>query len=87
MDLQYIPPEQLDSLGSQYTEKAGRCHEIANFLNSPLGSLFWQSQSASRFRDNMEKDVAVLRAYEQDFTKLSGDLHMISEKVRQSENR
>lgn len=72
---QRFTPEQQHALADEYTQRAARCAEIGTFIQSPLGSLFWQSPAASQYKDNMTEYVNLLKQFEADFNALAARVH------------
>ena len=48
-DRQEMTIPAMQKLAKDYTTNAKQCAEIAQFLKSPLATMFWQSQAASSF--------------------------------------
>ena len=61
-------------LAQDYPTNAQECQDIANFLKSPLATMFWQSQAATSFRTNIDEYVRVLSGFQQAFTHLSSEV-------------
>ncbi len=84
-DQQWIPVDQVRQLAATYTEKAGRCQEIAQFIQDPLASMFWQSPAATQYSENMADYVELLRTFQDQFTQLSADLRQRADLADQSQ--
>lgn len=58
-------------LAKDYQTNARQCLEIAQFLQSPLAGMFWQSQAATGYRDKTTAQVQALKELNTAFTNLS----------------
>ena len=73
-DRQQMTIPAMQKLARDYKVNAQQCQEIAQFLKSPLATMFWQSQAASSFRDQITEYTRVLNNFQQAFTQLSGEV-------------
>jgi uncharacterized protein YukE len=73
-DRQQMTIPAMRKLAQDYRKNAQQCQDIANFLKSPLATMFWQSQAANSFRDNINEYTRVLNNFQQAFTGLSADV-------------
>ena len=85
-DQQRMTIAGLRKLSKDYTDNARRCQEIANFLNTQQGSLFWQSQGASSFKENMTEYVKKLKQFHDDFIELSKEVDNRANTLERSGN-
>jgi hypothetical protein len=73
-DQQKMAITAMQKLSTDYKSNADKCNEIANFLKSPLTTMFWQSQAANSFRQDMEGYVKMLGGFQSGFMSLSGEI-------------
>lgn len=73
-DRQQMTIPAMRKLAQDYRRNAQQCQEIAQFLKSPLATMFWQSQAATSFRDNINEYTRVLANFQEAFTKLSSEV-------------
>lgn len=73
-DAQFMTVAGLRKLASDYRRNADQCQQVATFLSSQNGSLFWQSQAATTFKQNMSEYMTQLRQFQADFTALAREL-------------
>jgi uncharacterized protein YukE len=59
-DRQQMTIPAMRKLAKDYQTNARQCSEIAQFLKSPLASMFWQSQAATGYRDRTATHVQAL---------------------------
>ena len=86
-DRQQMTIPAMRKLAQDYRKNAQECQDIANFLKSPLASMFWQSQAATSFRSNIDEYVRALNNFQQAFTGLSSDVDARAATLEQSGNR
>lgn len=84
-DGQEMTVEGLESLARTYDEKARQCREIGDYLKNQTSSMFWQSNAASSFQQNMVGYQRKLVQFEADFTELSKDVRSRAEAIRRKE--
>ncbi|MBV9169562.1 MAG: WXG100 family type VII secretion target [Chloroflexi bacterium] len=77
----------MQKLAQDYRRNAQQCQDIANFLKSPLATMFWQSQAATSFRDNINEYTRVLNNFQEAFTGLSTDVDARWRALEASGNR
>jgi uncharacterized protein YukE len=70
-DQQQLTIGTMQQLSKDYTANATKSQEIAQFLRSPLATMFWQSQAANTFRQDMEGYVKMLNGFSEGFNTLS----------------
>jgi uncharacterized protein YukE len=85
-DRQEMTPAAMQQLSKDYSKNARECSEIAKFLKSPLATMFWQSQAASGFTENINQYVKVLNDFENAFNGLSQDVAARAETLINSKN-
>lgn len=73
-DQQQLTIGTMQQLAKDYTSNATKCQDIAQFLRSPLATMFWQSQAANTFKQDMEGYVKMLSDFSQGFTTLSKEI-------------
>ena len=85
-DRQQMTIPAMHKLAKDYQTNARECQEIAQFLKSPLATMFWQSQAATSFRDQITEYTRVLNNFEQAFTGLSGEVESRASTLEASGN-
>jgi WXG100 family type VII secretion target len=73
-DRQEMTIPAMRKLAQDYQRNAQQCVDIANFLKSPLASMFWQSQAATSFRDQVTQYTQMLTDLNDAFQRLSTDV-------------
>jgi uncharacterized protein YukE len=73
-DQQQLTIGTMQQLSKDYKLNATKCQEIAQFLRSPLATMFWQSQAANTFRQDMEGYVKMLNGFSEGFNTLSKEI-------------
>jgi uncharacterized protein YukE len=76
----------MHKLASDYRANATQCREIAQFLKSPLATMYWQSQAATNFRDQISQYTRVLNEFEAAFKNLSQDVDARAATLEQTHN-
>jgi len=85
-DRQEMTIPAMQKLAKDYKTNADQCTEIANFLKSPLASMFWQSQAATGFKENINQYVKALNEFHEAFTNLSQDVTNRAQTLSNSKN-
>jgi uncharacterized protein YukE len=85
-DRQEMTLPAMQKLAKDYQTNATQCSEIAQFLQSPLATMFWQSQAATGFKENITQYVKVLREFETAFNNLAQDVTNRATTLAQSKN-
>jgi uncharacterized protein YukE len=73
-DRQQMTIPAMRKLAADYRTNAQLCQEIATFLNSPLATLFWQSQAANSFRSNIGDYMRALNSLQDAFSGLATEV-------------
>jgi hypothetical protein len=73
-DQQQMAITAMQKLSTDYQSNAEKCGEIANFLKNPLTTMFWQSQAASTFRQDMDGYIKMLGDFQNGFQGLSKEI-------------
>jgi uncharacterized protein YukE len=85
-DQQVLTVDAMQKLARDYQQNATKCQDVSSFLRSPLANLFWQSQAASTFRQDMEGYVKMLGGFADGFTSLSKEIDSRVGDLQQSHN-
>ena len=86
-DRQQMTIPAMRKLAQDYRRNAQQCQDIAQFLKSPLATMFWQSQAATSFRDNINEYTRVLANFQDAFTKLGSEVDARAGVLEASGNR
>ncbi|HEY1293152.1 MAG TPA: hypothetical protein VGJ60_08740 [Chloroflexota bacterium] len=85
-DQQQLTVGTMQQLAKDYTSNATKCQEISQFLRSPLATMFWQSQAANTFKQDMEGYVKMLHDFSEGFTSLSKEIDARVGELQSSRN-
>jgi hypothetical protein len=85
-DQQQMTVGAMTQLSKDFVNNAGKCTDISNFLKSPLATMFWQSQAANSFRQDMESYQKMLSSFREGFTSLSKDIDGRVNELQSSRN-
>jgi len=85
-DQQQMAITAMEKLSIDYKSNADKCNEIASFLKSPLTTMFWQSQAANTFRQDMEGYIKMLSDFQTGFTSLGKEIDQRVLQLRHSGN-
>jgi hypothetical protein len=85
-DQQKMQLTAMEKLSIDYKSNAEKCNEIANFLRSPLATMFWQSQAATTFRQDMDGYIKMLSDFNSGFTSLGKEIDSRVLELRRSGN-
>jgi uncharacterized protein YukE len=85
-DQQQMTVGTMQKLSTDYQSNATRCQDIAHFLQSPLATMFWQSQAANSFRQEMDGYIKMLNGFSEGFTTLSNEITKRVGELQSSKN-
>jgi uncharacterized protein YukE len=85
-DRQEMTIPAMQKLAKDYQTNATQCAEIATFLKSPLATMFWQSQAATGFKENINQYVKILNEFETAFKNLAEDVTLRAQTLTESKN-
>jgi uncharacterized protein YukE len=74
-DQQQLTVGAMQKLAKDYQANATRCQDISKFLRSPMATMFWQSQAANTFRQDMDGYVKMLNGFSEGFTTLEREIN------------
>jgi uncharacterized protein YukE len=73
-DRQQMTIPAMRKLAADYRTNAQQCQEIVTFLNSPLATMFWQSQAATSFRKDVDDYTRALKGLQDAFGGLATEV-------------
>jgi uncharacterized protein YukE len=73
-DRQEMTIPAMRKLAADYRTNAQQCQEIVTFLNSPLATMFWQSQAANTFRRDIDDYMRALNNLQDAFSGLATEV-------------
>ena len=85
-DRQEMQIPAMQKLAKDYQANARQCREISDFLKSPLATMFWQSQAATGFKENVNQYVKALNDFESAFNNLAEDVNNRAKTLAASKN-
>lgn len=76
----------LRSLAQSYDSNAIRCQAIGEYLSKQSGGMYWKSNAASSFQQNMEQYKKLLERLGQEFRDLAVQLKQRADLIEQSQS-
>jgi uncharacterized protein YukE len=73
-DQQELKIPAMSKLASDYTANATKCKEIADFLRSPMATMYWRSQAATAFEGDINNYVKALNGFKTAFEGLATEV-------------
>jgi hypothetical protein len=85
-DRQQLSPPAMHQLSRDLTKSSDQCLDIAKFLKSPLGSMWWQSRAATSFKENIDQVVDALNKLSPLFTAVGKDVEARAKQLEVTRN-
>ncbi|HEX9990886.1 MAG TPA: hypothetical protein VGE45_20705 [Chloroflexia bacterium] len=84
-DQQEMTVESLRQLSSKYNVNADRAQRVAQFLRDQKGSMYWQSEAATSFKNSLQEYIEMLTRFNQHFSELSKEVKARADIIEESQ--